>query len=196
MLVTDTPPDVDSIIRLYGYDLGLSDYPIWDETKREWLNQRIIDHFRYRQIGQETPDAFIFYLNRTMREIMPTVNPIFVELSSVVGADGLYSYVQVSSGTNTTENVSKNTGGETVKTLVSDTPQTQLSEYEDYATNLTEAESTRDTQTADTANGMTENTTKGKQGTSATVVAEWLNGINNALNVVFTLLEPCFYQMW
>ena len=131
-----------------------------------------------------------------MREIMPTVNPIFVELSSVDGADGLYSYLQVSSGTNTTENVSKNTGGESVKTLVSNTPQTQLSDYEDYATNLTEAESTRDTQTADTANGTTKNTAKGKQGTSATVVAEWLNGINNALNVLFTLLEPCFYQMW
>lgn len=131
-----------------------------------------------------------------MNEIMPTVNPIFVELDSQKPADGLYSYEQVTSSTNATENKRTDSGQESVETVVSDTPQTQLSGYDEYATNLSKADSSRDATSVDSANGTSENVTKAKQGTSATRAAEWLNGINNALNVLFTLLEPCFYQMW
>lgn len=67
----------------YGYDLGLEDYPIWDESEREGLNQLIIDHFRYREIGAETPKLFIYYLNRTMREEMRALNVVFESMSTL-----------------------------------------------------------------------------------------------------------------
>lgn len=54
-----------------GVDIGLKDYPIWDESYRTKLNDFIINHFYLREIGQETPALFIHYLNMTMNEIMP-----------------------------------------------------------------------------------------------------------------------------
>ena len=64
----------------YGYDLGLADYPIWDESKRQWLNDLIVNHFMWREIRGETPYQFIYFLNRRMVEHMPTLNPIFATL--------------------------------------------------------------------------------------------------------------------
>ena len=54
-----------------GFDIGLKDYPIWDEEHRKVLNDKIIKHYWFREIGAETPGRFKFYLNRTMEEIMP-----------------------------------------------------------------------------------------------------------------------------
>lgn len=54
-----------------GVDLGLKTYPIWSEDHREELNQKIINHYKYREIGFETPGRFIDELNIKMHEIMP-----------------------------------------------------------------------------------------------------------------------------
>lgn len=54
-----------------GVDLGLKTYPIWSEEHREELNQKIINHYKYREIGFETPGRFIEELNIKMHEIMP-----------------------------------------------------------------------------------------------------------------------------
>lgn len=54
-----------------GVDLGLKTYPIWSEEHREELNQKIINHYKYREIGFETPGRFIDELNIKMNEIMP-----------------------------------------------------------------------------------------------------------------------------
>lgn len=60
-----------------GYDLGLKDYPIFNEAYREILNKKIIDHYYMREIGAETPALFVFYLNRKMQEIMPYYNKLY-----------------------------------------------------------------------------------------------------------------------
>lgn len=60
-----------------GYKLDLDSYPIFDEEYRPYLNRKIIDHFYFREIGQETPDRFNFFLGRTMREIMPYYNKLY-----------------------------------------------------------------------------------------------------------------------
>ena len=46
-----------------GFDFGLKNYPIWDESKRDWLNQSIINHYYEYEIGYETPGIFKFKLN-------------------------------------------------------------------------------------------------------------------------------------
>ena len=66
----------------YGYDIGLQNdpqrgYPLFDEAYRPTLNARIIDHFRFQEIGEETVEMFIFALNRKMREIMPFYNEMY-----------------------------------------------------------------------------------------------------------------------
>lgn len=44
-----------------GYDLGLKHYPIFSESHRRELNEKIINHFRYREIGYETITQFILH---------------------------------------------------------------------------------------------------------------------------------------
>lgn len=60
-----------------GFDLGLKDYPIFDENYRETLNKNILDYFMMFEIGFETPLLFKHYLNNTMRIIMPKYNIIY-----------------------------------------------------------------------------------------------------------------------
>lgn len=57
--------------------LGLNDYPIFDETHREILNNKIIRHYYFREIGFETVEQFRFMLRRTMHEIMPYYNKLY-----------------------------------------------------------------------------------------------------------------------
>lgn len=60
-----------------GFDIGLKDYPIFDENYREPLNRKIINHYYFREIGFETAELFKRYLNNTMNEIMPYYNQLF-----------------------------------------------------------------------------------------------------------------------
>ena len=60
-----------------GYDLQLNEYPIFDENYREKLNQKIINHYYFREIGFETVGLFRFYLKQTMNEIMPYYNQLY-----------------------------------------------------------------------------------------------------------------------
>ncbi len=57
--------------------LGLSEYPIFDANYRAPLNDKIIDHFYFREIGFETAGMFSFYMRRTMNEIMPKYNALY-----------------------------------------------------------------------------------------------------------------------
>lgn len=59
------------------FDLGLKEYPIFDEAYREGLNEKIIKHFYFREIGFETAGLFKFYLNQRMLEIMPYYNQLY-----------------------------------------------------------------------------------------------------------------------
>ena len=60
-----------------NFDIGLKDYPIFDENYRGTLNQKIINHYYFREIGMETAELFKRYLNQTMREIMPYYNQLY-----------------------------------------------------------------------------------------------------------------------
>lgn len=60
-----------------NFDIGLKTYPIFDENYRELLNQKIINHYYFREIGMETAELFKRYLNTTMNEIMPYYNQLY-----------------------------------------------------------------------------------------------------------------------
>ena len=61
---------------VYKY-IGLSEYPIFDEGYRNMLNDKIIDHFYFREIGFETAAQFAWQMRRTMNEIMPYYNALY-----------------------------------------------------------------------------------------------------------------------
>ena len=54
-----------------------NDIPFFDEDYRLPLETKILRHYYMREIGQETEEAFIFYLNRDMQEQMPYFNKLY-----------------------------------------------------------------------------------------------------------------------
>ena len=60
-----------------GFDLGLKDYPIFDDSYREHLNDMIINHYYISEIGFETAELFKMQLNNRMQEIMPYYNSLY-----------------------------------------------------------------------------------------------------------------------
>lgn len=208
MLTTDAAPTLYDVVNLYGENLGesLATYPIWDEAKREWLNGRIYNHFAYRQIAQDTPALFLFYLERRMNDMMLTLNPIFKVLDGEVDILSSYSTSDLEDATTGSDTQSQSdnvrTGTTEQKQLYSATPQTQLSGNENYATNLTEAEGNDTATTTDKSSVHTggdshaDATHEGRSYPVGDMLANWVAGVNNALYLVYNGLEPLFQQVW
>lgn len=72
-----------------GFKLPLDEYPIFDENHRAILNDKIIAHYYFREIGQETPSRFAFNLRRKMNEIMPYYNQLYE--SELIKYDPLFT---------------------------------------------------------------------------------------------------------
>ena len=118
-----------------GFDIGLKDYPIYNEEHRETLNNMIINHYLMSEIGQETPELFRIYLNNTMNEIMPRYNLMYKALDEYYEQQSLLGNIDLT----TTETISgtnnqTNSGTDTVKNYINqsgknirmDTPQGEL----------------------------------------------------------------------
>ena len=111
-----------------GFTLALDEYPIFDEAYRATLNARIVDHYYFREIGQETGDRFNHFLRARMNEIMPRFNKLYQTqdaiLDPLLTTDLSESTSRESSGTTTGLAASSaNKGVQKTKMLDSDTPQ-------------------------------------------------------------------------
>lgn len=139
-----------------GFDLGLGDYPIFDEAYRDQLNAKIIDHYWFREIGMETPGLFKRFLRRRLNEVMPYYNELYK--TTMAEFDPLANYRQTREGGRKTSAAEQRTQdtqasfdnkraeasssttasdtNSTGRTVNSVTPQMQLSGREDYASSL------------------------------------------------------------
>lgn len=132
-----------------GFDIGLRDYPIWDEDYRGILNQKLIDHYYMYEIGAETPELFKFYLNRTMNEIMPYYNELYKTTLYKYDPTNAYNlkeefnrlYNSDEEGSSQGNSKTVGTGEGKTKNLYSDTPQGMMAtgaiENGNYLTNAT-----------------------------------------------------------
>lgn len=106
------------------YDLGLKDYPIYDEKHREELNQKIVNHYLTREIGYETPNLFIMKLNIKMNEIMPYYNQLYksesIEFNPLYNIEIHETYTQNSENESETGSIGK----------FADTPQSKVTDYD------------------------------------------------------------------
>lgn len=200
-------------------DLALGDYPIWDESKRSWLNERIIYHFWMREIRGETPAQFMRFISRHMHEIMPTVNVIFASLADVT-PDAIRNDTNFWRTSDFTGNVvgndtaqsETNSESNVVSSSVSIASSNPLqskvlhdeSDYYDSgsktdgtstSTSTTKSNSTDDT-TQDTKNNTTDHDAGYTGRSLSKAVTEWFNGVNNALLIVLNDLESCFSQLY
>lgn len=152
-----------------GYDLGLKNYPIFSESHRKELNEKIINHFRYREIGYETINQFIFALNRKMFEIMPFYNQLYESEELEISALTNYSYDEISkkTGNDLLEKTGTDTNKQTGDSTRTDTG-TQTNEqtgadkqtFEDVKNKTTygSSENENTTTTSDVKHGQTTTT--------------------------------------
>lgn len=85
-------------------DEALSTYPLYKPeneemfTKvltREEINEKLLNHFKYREIGFETVGRFLDELQIAMEEIMPTYNQYFCSQDIINGLENIFDNVDV-----------------------------------------------------------------------------------------------------
>lgn len=184
-----------------GFDIGMQSYPIFDETYRDALNQKIVEHFWFREIGQETPQLFKMFLNRAMNENMPYFNELYK--TAVMDFDPYVNYDMTTTGkrdgsrdeqrdgkrtetyTDTrtddasTTNVANSTSnGETTNYAF---PQNQLAPGGNYATSAAKSDSTSATDSTTHAASTSTGTNGGDAVTAdtakATTVDEYIEHV-------------------
>lgn len=158
----------------YTDDIGLGDYPIFEESYRETLNRKITRNFWNQEIGQETIDMFRMRMSVFMENRMPYYNQLYV--LNLIKVDPL-STVNVKS-LSTSTNASESNGtvaastDSTAKSRATSSvlPQTAIQPNADYADsmqdNISEAAGTSDNtdNRVDSSTGSVENTTEGYNG--------------------------------
>lgn len=160
-----------------GVNIWDFEYPVPAETvhyngksakvpfNKKAFEQKILDHYRFRQIGQETVGRWLHYFRTRIREIMPYYVQLYeFEAKWFNVDDPLESYNLVEtfkgdshgSGAVKTHGHTENTGNE----KFSDTPQGSISNIDSYMTTATKtANNVNDNSNTDTTNtGSTSHT--------------------------------------
>ena len=142
-----------------NFDFQMTSYPIFDESYRTTLNQKILNHYYENEIGFETASLFRFYLNNKLNEIMPYYNDLYniqkEVLKNATNNVNLTETFTRDTTTNTTSNSrSNNSGTNNSKNVFLDTPQGNTYkgtiDSTNYATNVTWNKN-------DTTNAITDN---------------------------------------
>ena len=128
-------------------DEAMATYPLYEQEEkarqfgtayhvptRKELNNKILNYYRFREIGFETFGRFIFELKTALEEIMPKYNQLFysadqdfnpiynVDYEKIIGRDRTDSTISNSANSSTDEtNAKTNT-----KDITSGTPQSEL----------------------------------------------------------------------
>lgn len=176
---------------------------------KEQLTKRIIDHFFLREIGQETPGAFILVTRDLMNEIMETYAPLIysasIKYDPLVNVNFSETMDRTTGNTGTSSGVTTNNGSNL--NVSSDTPQGQINKNEilsgKYASSTSASESDNQTndnrQTQDNGTEHYVRTTKGNSGVSATSQAmiKQYREIIRAINTeIVYKLEPLFMGLY
>lgn len=141
-------------------DKALSTYPLYTGKKnydlipsREELNERLINYYKYREIGFETIGRFLDELENTMCEIMPYYNELYKTVETMADLENPFDNVDFvetfeEQRTEKTETEGQTTGSQNASTSAS-------------ATSLVEGEGTTGNTKTTTGTDETEKTVAG-----------------------------------
>lgn len=203
-----------------GIDIGLKEYPIFDENYRAGLNKKIVDHFLMREIAHETIELFTWRLNVKMNEIMPYYNQVFLAIKQGEGISPFESYNTESTATSKTSGDATSTNEATSKsdgkgsstsnsvTRSSDHPYDYDANPNGlYGTNVNEASTSGATSSSDssasrsgsvsreTRDGESSSRSRGRTQSYAEVASGILTSYFNVDMMIIAELEPLFYQL-
>lgn len=168
---------------------AMSDYPLYqtdpDKVRqygtayqvptRQELNDKIINHYRFREIGQETVGRWLFELKTALNEIMPYYNQLFysadqdfnpiynVDYVKTINRDKKDSTVGTQNSTSNTSTTGTDTSSNTefTKSVDSKTPQNLLNipntgiDTVDYADNASWGKASGTTNGSNSTTGNT-----------------------------------------
>jgi hypothetical protein len=196
-------------------DIGLNDYPLYDPTHREELNQKIINRYLNREIGHETIDQFVHNMRRKMHEIMPYYNQLYA--TEQIKYDPLKTIDMRTVAAGSTESsaegdTSADSGSKTTAdgiAVASDFPQTSLDSGEGddhigrYGTSSSESKNsgeqknTANESRKDSAKGKSDSdsTTTGYQGVPAQLVMQYRSAILNVDLMVVEAVNELFMSV-
>ena len=128
-------------------DEAMATYPLYEQEEkarefgtayhvptRKELNNKILNYYRFREIGFETFGRFVFELKTALEEIMPKYNQLFysadqdfnpiynVDYEKIIGRDRIDSTISNSTTTSTDETEAQTN----TKDIASGTPQSEL----------------------------------------------------------------------
>lgn len=187
-----------------GYDLGMKDYPIFNEEYRAQLNNKIFEHFWFREIGLETVALFKRFLNRKMNEIMPYYNQLYkstlLEIEPITRIDLWEKFSRSDNGefNGTMQDTTNNFN------VYSDTPQGTLAtsniKNDLYASSASKDENKQNTSTNQTTENELEHT-KHNWGnpasrTDSEMLLEFRKTFLNIDMQIINDLEELFMQIW
>ena len=181
-----------------GFDLGLNDYPIFDENYRSKLNEKILNHYYMREIGFETAGLFKRYLNVKMCEIMPYYNQMYLSAKIEFDPFETYStseqYERETKGDNTSQDEGEN------KSLQNDTPMGSLQDpfSENYATTSQKTNATNTTRLNSSENEKYNRKLSGKNDSKSNsqLLMEYRQTFLNIDMMVIEELDVLFMQVW
>lgn len=137
--------------------IGLDDYPIFDENYRAQLNNKIINHYRFHEIGFETWDKFTHYLNSTMSEIMPFYNQLLK--SELLKINPLLSFERIKNDTKDVDtSIQEDLNNTTTKTHDNTTTKNVDNTTNQSINNITSLNNTTISETDETQNTNTDET--------------------------------------
>lgn len=180
------------MVEKYDYTMGeiLGEYPVWvstgASTLRDTINGYLYDYFANREIASETPEQFARYAQLRMRRTMLKLLPIAAKFWD---GSALADDWELSGSTTSTSEASGNATSKATA-LQSDTPQVQLSGYENYMSGLSESGSESDTTSDETVD------TSVKSGNLGARASAWFMQAPDLIGLMQDGLEPLFMQVW
>lgn len=154
-------------------DIFNFNYPIFDDNHKQTLEQKIIRHYYFHEIGVETVGRFLFHLETRMNEIMPYFNKLYgvatLEYDTLTNYDLTETTTREIVGeSNSTGNDSRNVSGSKTdnstsvvddtskhKNIFSDTPNGRLNLDDNFATSITQNDNLSNVSTTSKIDGVT-----------------------------------------
>jgi len=201
---------VGGIRKLVGGNIGLADYPIFDDEYRDHLNGTIVDNFWNREIGLETIEMFQLAMRRKMNLIMPFYNKVYestlleIDPLSTIKMRSITTNETTQTNTSNSTNVSTSENDSASRSVQSSTPQTMLSGNGDYATGAADvngkatvaANGTENGEFTGTGEGNSDNTVTGYQGLASDLIMRYRQSLLNVDMMILNDLDDCFIQVW
>lgn len=210
---------------VYKY-IGLSKYPIFDESYRSHLNDKIIDHYFFREIGQETAAQFAQMMKRTMQEIMPKYNRLYNAIQTDLNhplsdftrhrnidedftseIDGTTSSLSNGTSSATSTDHNRNVFQDTPMSLLSNNGSPSIEDL-DYATNVTYNDgngttsgTTSSTNSGTSSSDRTDNKVReedeyGRNKSLAFLINEYAEKFIDIDVLIINDLEDLFFKLW